>query len=270
MPGGYTRKNDLFMFPFIHIGRFSIGTFGIMLWLAAVCAWWVLQKNFRRSRIEADAAGVVLVATVAGIIGAKLWHVMDTPGEHLFQREGFAWFGGLLAGILALLWEGRANRTGGLAMLDFAAPAAAVGYGVGRLGCLTSGDGDYGIPTNLPWGMSFPNGLVPTLPGQRVHPTPIYELIASLVIAWIVWRRGATRKPVGEITGEYLVLTGLARFLVEFIRINPPIFHGMTNAQLASLGSVAAGIVLIAWAQRRTASAAPGARSPVEQAQPQP
>jgi phosphatidylglycerol:prolipoprotein diacylglycerol transferase len=257
------------MFPYIHIGHFSIGTFGIMLWLAAVCAWWVLQKNFRRSKLEADAAGVVLVATVAGIIGAKLWHVMDTPGEHLFQREGFAWFGGLVAGIVALLWEGRVYRTGGLAMLDFAAPSAAVGYGVGRLGCLTSGDGDYGIPTNLPWGMSFPEGLVPTLPGQRVHPTPIYELLASLVIAWILWRRGATKKPVGQITGEYLVLSGIARFLVEFIRINPKIYWGMSNAQVASLGSVVAGVLLILWARQRSAIAVSQNRPHVEQEQPQ-
>ncbi len=74
-------------------------------------------------------------------------------------------------------------------MLDLAAPAVSVGYGVGRIGCLVSGDGDYGIPTSLPWGMSFPHGLVPTT--QRVHPTPIYELLVALLIAGYLWRRGA-------------------------------------------------------------------------------
>jgi phosphatidylglycerol---prolipoprotein diacylglyceryl transferase len=270
------------MFPFIHIPRLftlhlfghslpvggDIGTFGIMLWLAAVCAWWVLQKNLRRSNLQADAMGIVAVVTVAGIVGAKLWHVMDTPGDHILQREGFAWFGGLVGGILALLWEGRANRIGSLAMLDLAAPAAAVGYGVGRLGCLTSGDGDYGIATNLPWGMSFPNGLVPTLPGVRVHPTPIYELIVALIIAWILWRRGAAKKPVGEVTGEYLVLSGIARFLVEFIRINPKIYWGLSNAQLASLGSIAAGVALIAWARWRATKAVSSPRPPMVQVQP--
>jgi phosphatidylglycerol:prolipoprotein diacylglycerol transferase len=135
-------------------------------------------------------------------------------------------------------------------MLDLAAPAAAVGYGVGRLGCLTSGDGDYGIPTSLPWGMSFPNGLVPTT--QRVHPTPIYELIAALLIAWLIWRRGKPEaaRPAGEITGDYLILSGIARFLVEFIRINPRIYWGMSNAQVASIGSVVAGVALVVWAHR--------------------
>ncbi|HVW77689.1 MAG TPA: prolipoprotein diacylglyceryl transferase [Alloacidobacterium sp.] len=245
------------MYPFIHIGRFSVGTFGIMLWLAAVCACWVLYRNFRRWAVEADAIGIVAIATVAGVAGAKLWHVLETPqllmqdpAGILLDRAGFAWFGGLIAGILALLWQSKGARLTKLGMLDLAAPAAAVGYGVGRLGCLTSGDGDYGIPTNLPWGMSFPNGLVPTT--QRVHPTPIYELIAALIIAWILWRRSSPRakRAAGEITGEYLVLSGIARFLVEFIRINPKIYWGMSNAQMASLGSIVAGIALMAWARR--------------------
>jgi len=235
------------MYPFIHIGSFSIGTFGLLLWLAAVCACWVLHRNFVRWGIDADAIGIVAVVTVVGIIGAKLWHVADTPGEHIFEREGFAWFGGLLFGILALLWQGRASKIGAIRMLDLAAPAAAVGYGMGRLGCLISGDGDYGIPTKLPWGMSFPNGLVPTT--QRVHPTPIYELLAGLLIGYYLWRRGAKPRPLGQITGEYLILSGIARFLVEFIRINPKIYWGMSNAQMASVGSVLAGIVFVAVAK---------------------
>ena len=246
------------MYPFIHIGRFSVGTFGIMLWLAAVCACLVLQRNFRRWKIDADAVGIVAISTVAGVIGAKLWHVFEDPQllihsplTVIFDRAGFAWFGGLVAGILALVWQGRTYNIGKMAMLDLATACASVGYGVGRLGCLTSGDGDYGIPTSLPWGMSFPHGLVPTT--QRVHPTPVYELIAALFIAWVLWRRGAPDrpKPIGQLTGEYLILTGIARFLVEFIRINPKIYWGMSNAQVASIGSVAVGVGLVMWARRR-------------------
>jgi phosphatidylglycerol:prolipoprotein diacylglycerol transferase len=249
------------MYPFIHIGRFSIGTFGILLWLAAVCGCWVLYQNFRRWRIDADAISIVAVATVAGILGAKLWHVFETPHllfthptDLLFDRAGFAWYGGLIVGILALLWQARVYKLGPLQMLDLSAPAAAIGYGVGRLGCLVSGDGDYGKPTNLPWGMSFPNGLVPTM--QRVHPTPIYELFAALFIAWILWRRGNPEKPLplGQITGEYLILSGIARFLVEFIRINPRILWGLTNAQFASLGAIAFGLGLVLFARTRTAT----------------
>jgi phosphatidylglycerol:prolipoprotein diacylglycerol transferase len=255
------------MYPFIHIptlftlhllGRTipvggELGTFGLMLWLAAVCACWVLQQNFNRWHVDADSISIVLVVTVAGVVGAKLWHVMDTPGDPILDRSGFAWFGGLLVGILTLIWQGRVYKTGSLRMLDLATPAAAVGYGMGRLGCLTSGDGDYGIPTTLPWGISFPHGLVPTT--QRVHPTPIYELIVGLIIGWILWHRGAKRTPVGQLTGEYLILSGLARFLVEFIRINPRVLWGMSNAQLASIGSIVAGAALLAWGKSRRVEA---------------
>ena len=257
------------MYPFLHVGRFSIGTFGIMLWLAAVAGCWILHRNFRRWGIDADAISIVAVATVAGVVGSKLWHVLETPhalmqhpADLLFDRAGFAWYGGLIAGILTLLWQARVYKLRSLQMLDLASPAAAIGYGVGRLGCLVSGDGDYGIPTKLPWGMSFPHGLVPTY--QRVHPTPIYELLGALVITWILWRLGRPErpKPAGEITGEYLILTGIARFLVEFIRINPRILWGMTNAQLASLGAIVFGIGLIVFARSRAgARAAKGERT---------
>jgi phosphatidylglycerol---prolipoprotein diacylglyceryl transferase len=243
------------MYPFIHVGHYSIGTFGILLWLAAVSGCWVLYKNFQRKGVAADAINVTALVTIAGIVGAKLWHVFESPHllmqvplQLLLDRAGFAWFGGLVAAILVLMWQGRAAKIGALSMLDLAAPAAAVGYGVGRLGCLTSGDGDYGIPTSLPWGVNFPHGLVPTM--QHVHPTPVYEFIVALLIAWYLWRRGRVDKPAGQITGEYLIWTGLARFLVEFIRINPRIYFGMSNAQVASIGSIVAGIALIVWAQR--------------------
>jgi phosphatidylglycerol---prolipoprotein diacylglyceryl transferase len=263
------------MYPFIHIGHFSIGTFGLCLWLASVCACWTLYRNFRRYGVDADAVGVAAYTTVGGVIGAKLWHVLEDPTllMHqplvvLFDRAGFAWFGGLLAGIAVLLWSGREARTGGMGMLDLAAPAVAIGYGVGRIGCLISGDGDYGIPTSLPWGMSFPHGLVPT--DQRVHPTPIYEFLVAMLIARYLWLRGKPRAngrlPLGQLTGEYLALSGVARFLVEFIRINPRIYWGMSNAQVASLGSIAAGILLIVWARLRSGRVIPTQAAPVEAA----
>lgn len=243
------------MYPFIHVGSYSIGTFGILLWLAAVSGCWVLYKNFQRKGVAADAINITALVTLAGIVGAKLWHVLESPQQLmqiplqlLLDRAGFAWFGGLVAAILVLMWRGHVAKTGALGMLDLAAPAAAVGYGVGRLGCLTSGDGDYGIPTSLPWGVSFPDGLVPTT--QHVHPTPVYEFIVALLIAWYLWHRSKVDRPIGQITGEYLIWTGVARFLVEFIRINPRIYFGMSNAQVASLGSIVAGVLLIVWAQR--------------------
>ena len=248
------------MLPFIHIGHFNLPTFGLMLWLAAVAAAFVMDRSFRRVHISADAVGMVAVAVVLGIVGAKLWHVVDTPSEFrdlgwkvLWDSAGFAWFGGLVFGITALLVQGWWAKIGPLRTLDLAAPAAAVGYGIGRIGCFLSGDGCYGLETNLgfPWGMSFPNGIEPTPYGVRVYPTPLLEFAAGLLIAWWLWRRAGKPHATGVIVGYYLVLSGIARFSVEFIRRNPHVLLGLSNAQLASLGSVLAGAALIFWAARR-------------------
>jgi phosphatidylglycerol:prolipoprotein diacylglycerol transferase len=276
--------------PFLHIGWLTIPTYGLMVALAMLASFYVLRADLRRRGIVADAELFIAIPCLAGIAGAKLYHLLESPADflahpwsELFSQFGFAWFGGLLAGVSAFLWLARREKIPLLTMMDAGSPAAALGYGIGRIGCFLSGDGDYGVPTSLPWGMSFPNGLVPTT--DRVHPTPIYELITACVIAWILWRIGARqiatetnaeqpkgqapsrrgpspskksgertraelRVPNGGVFAAYLVLTGVARFLVEFIRINPQSFFGMTNAQAASLASIVAGAA-IWWRVRR-------------------
>src|SRR5580698_7091172 len=279
------------MYPYINIGSFHLGTFGLMLWLAAVVATVVLHKNFARFGVDADALNVVAVVVICGVICAKLWHELQDVADlraamhqiglpgwhhpmdvvmgflHWFQA-GFAWFGGMLAGIAMLMWQGQAarfkgaaegtlgQRVGALRMLDLAAPAAAIGYGVGRIGCLTSGDGDYGIKTTLPWGVHMAkNALVPT--SDLVQPTPVYELLFSLALCWLLWRLGKRALPVGWMTGLYLVLSGVGRFLVEFVRINPRLYWGMSNAQVAALGTVIAGLLLVLWARAKQVQWAP-------------
>ena len=164
------------MYPYINLGPLHLGTFGLLLWVAAVVATFVLHRNLERHGVEADALSIVAVVTVAGIVGAKLWNQLEEPHELMLAmrtiaapgwshpgtvlleflswfKAGFAWFGGMLAGIVALMASGQTARfrglrpgmpgehVGAIRMLDLAAPAAAIGYGVGRIGCLTSGDG---------------------------------------------------------------------------------------------------------------------------------
>lgn len=246
-----------------------------MLWVAAVAAAFLVDRAFKRAHSEADAVGMVAVAVVAGIIGAKLWHVLDTPSDFqtigwsaLWDPAGFAWYGGLIFGILTLVIQGWKSKVGAVRILDLAAPAAAIGYGIGRIGCLLSGDGDYGIAvtpvhflgrTFHPWGMTFPHGLVPTT--VPVYPTPIYELAGGLAIGWWLWRRMGKPYATGAILGRYLLLTGLARLLVEFIRRNPKVLWGLTNAQLASVGAMITGAGMIWWCARRpAANAEPAAK----------
>lgn len=287
------------MHPYIDIGPLHLGTFGLLLWLAAVAGTLVLHWNFKRFGVAADALNIVAMVVVAGVAGAKLWHELQDlqelslslhliaqpgwqhPGEvlvrflHWFQN-GFAWFGGMAAGILALMAQGRNARfkgpgwkslddpgespgasIGPIRMLDLAAPAAALGYGIGRIGCLLSGDGDYGVNTTLPWGVHMArNALVPPNPPDAlVQPTPVYELLFSIALFWLLWSLAKRTRPVGWITGVYLACAGLGRFLVEFVRINPRIYfhHTLSNAQVAALITVLAGVVLIGIAHSKRA-----------------
>ena len=242
------------MIPYLHIGPLSLPTFGLMVATGLLVAAYVLQADFRRRGIRADAFLIIGIAGLAGIVGARLYHALESPAEFfadpksfIFTRFGFAWFGGFLGGFAALLMLARREKIPTLTFLDECSPAACVGYAIGRIGCLLSGDGDYGLPTNLPWGLSFPNGVVPTT--ERVHPTPVYEFLAWMLIAYLLWRMGdrflRENRPAGWIFCGYLILTGIARFLVEMIRLNPRSFFGMSNAQTASVASALLGIILV-------------------------
>jgi phosphatidylglycerol:prolipoprotein diacylglycerol transferase len=269
------------LYPFIHIGPLTLGTYGLMVAIALICAFFVLRADFARRGVSADAEAIIGITGLAGLAGSRLYHLLESPTEffadpwsQLFSTMGFAFAGAIIGGFIALLFLAWRFRMKPLLMLDAASPAAALGYGIGRIGCLTSGDGDYGIATNLPWGMAFH----PLEPGSRilyfiridhgalvpsygrdvrglpldgivpVHPTPIYEFLVALLIFWFLWKLGERcfkkRAPNGIVFSAYLVVTGIARFLVEIIRINPRSFYGMSNAQAASLVSIVGGIIL--------------------------
>ncbi|MDP9340265.1 MAG: prolipoprotein diacylglyceryl transferase [Acidobacteriota bacterium] len=257
------------MIPFLHLGPLTIPTFGLMVAMGLLVAAYVLQADFDRRRASFEPAKkaqnaqlegkdegflIIGIAGFAGLVGARLYHVLESPREffadpwpQLFSRFGFAWFGGFLGGLIALIILARYLKIPLLQFLDICSPAAAVGYAIGRIGCLLSGDGDYGQPTSLPWGVSFPNGVVPTT--ERVHPTPLYEFFIWLAIAAFLWHMGTKTfqkpKATGVIFCNYLILTGVARFLIEIIRINPRSFFGLSNAQAASVVSIGAGAVLL-------------------------
>jgi phosphatidylglycerol:prolipoprotein diacylglycerol transferase len=277
------------LYPFIHIGPLTLGSYGLMVAIGLICAFFILRVDFARRGVSADAEAIIGVTGLAGLAGSRLYHLLQDENRHdffqhplgmLFSTMGFAFVGAIIGGFLALVLLAKRFRMSILLMLDAASPAAAMGYGIGRIGCLLSGDGDYGIATNLPWGMAFDpldpgsrifrfiqvdhGALVPSygrdvrgLPLDgivRVHPTPIYEFLVAVLIAWFLWRLGArglkTRASDGIIFAAYLVLTGIARFLVELIRINPRSFYGLTNAQAASVVSILAGAVLYVYCRK--------------------
>jgi phosphatidylglycerol---prolipoprotein diacylglyceryl transferase len=258
----------------------TIPTYGLMVAIGMLAAYFVLRADLARRGVAAkdsgDAESLIAWPCLAGIAASKIYSIFEAPGDFLadpkgvlFSQFGFTWLGGMLGGAAVFAWIAhrmirRANSPNVtfLTFMDTGATAAALGYAFGRMGCLFAGDGDYGTPTALPWGMSFPHGLVPTT--DRVHPTPIYEFIAAVLIARLLWNMGRSSSatlaasssatesasastriyPPGSIFAAYLVLTGIARFLVEFIRLNPRVLWGLTNAQIVSIVFIAAGILL--------------------------
>lgn len=225
-----------------------------MAFLAFAAGFVVVHREAQRLGLGRDFAyDALLYAYIGGWAGARLfliptaWDLFrNDPIAFLLSGSGWVWYGGVFGGTLAVWVLARREGQPFLLVADVCAPALAIGLAIGRIGCHLSGDGDYGIPTSLPWGMSYPQGVVPTT--ERVHPAPLYEMVGSLAIFVHLWRR-RFRARRGEIVGRYLVLACSLRFAIEFIRRNPAWLLGLTTAQAWSLALAAVG----AWLWGRAA-----------------
>jgi phosphatidylglycerol---prolipoprotein diacylglyceryl transferase len=246
------------MQPEIDLGPLTLKTFGIMFSLGFLGAGAVLWRRFRELGKPGDwAYEMVFAALIGGILGARLYYVAqhwdDVQDDFLgnvFSGTGLVWYGGAIGGALAVfIWAWRRGFLE-LALLDIAAAPLALGYAIGRVGCQVSGDGDYGEPSDLPWAMSYPDGTVPT--DDRVHPTPVYESLAMGLVAWLLWTLRDRFAP-GLLFALYLVLSGLERFLVEFVRRNEVVWAGLTVPQIESLALMVIGVAWFAVASRRRA-----------------
>ena len=208
---------------------------------------WLFRRELRRSGLPDEGVDAAVAGAIGGLAGAKLlWtleHLGEAPAfELLLSRGGLSWFGGLAGGILTGLLIIRRKRLPVVATLAAATPALAIGHAIGRVGCLLVGD-DYGRPTDLPWGLAFPEGLPPTQ--VPVHPTQIYEALALVPLALLLirWRKGG--RPDTFVLGAYMAGAGAIRFAIEFLRINERVLGPLTVAHLASLAAVALGAALL-------------------------
>jgi len=234
--------------PEIHLFGLTIQTFGLCLGAAFIVAGWMVARGLERIGRSPDLAyELVFAALIGGLVGAKLWYVLENGGP-FFSGTGLVFYGGLIGGALAVLAWARYRNELDLTLCDVIAPSLAAAYAIGRIGCQLSGDGDYGKAWDGPWAMSYPDGTVPT--DQTVHPTPIYETLAMGFGAWFLWQL-RDRVRAGILFAIYLLYAGAERFLVEFLRRNSTDALGLTTAQLESLAMIAAGAVWIAIVSRR-------------------
>ena len=205
--------------------------------LAALSAAWVVSAELKRRGYNSELAStLVFAAAVGGLIGARALFIVEewsnflqAPLSYIFTGAGFTWYGGFFGGAAAASWVARRNNMPWLVAADIAAPALALAYGVGRIGCHVAGDGDWGSVTDVPWGVAYTNAIIgwvdpstgiPYPPGTRVHPTPIYEFIQAVAVFAILWSLRKNNYAPGTLAWIYLILAGFSRFVVEFWRIN--------------------------------------------------
>jgi phosphatidylglycerol---prolipoprotein diacylglyceryl transferase len=238
------------MYPVLfRIGSFEITSFGVMLAVAAVASLRIFRRELRRSGLPAATTDAALYGLFGGIVGAKIvWaieHSSTAPILSLiFARGGLSWYGGLLGGLVVGIGVLVSRRLPLVAILSAATPAFAMGHALGRIGCFLVGD-DYGIPSQLPWAVAFPDGMPPTT--VPVHPTQIYEAIGLFVLGVLLIRWRKARLPGRLVLGRYLILAGALRFAIEWIRVYDPIVFGLAVAHIFSLLMMFAGLAVIAF-----------------------
>jgi phosphatidylglycerol:prolipoprotein diacylglycerol transferase len=236
------------VYPFlVEIGPLRIPSFGVMVTIGFLISLFVLRRELIRKTFDpALAESLAVAAMVGGMIGAKVYFIFEAfsyfvedPIHIIFSGAGFTFYGGLIGGAVGVFYVIYRRQLPVLPITDAVALILPLGYAIGRIGCQLAGDGDYGTPTDLPWGMAYPNGIVPTL--DRVHPTPVYETLQSLAIFGILLKLRNTLIQPGQLLCISLILTGIARFWVEFFRINPDVLWGLSDAQIFSILMVLSG-----------------------------
>ncbi|HWE34466.1 MAG TPA: prolipoprotein diacylglyceryl transferase family protein [Solirubrobacteraceae bacterium] len=270
------------MQPTIHVLGLSLKSFGIVFACGFLAAGAILVRRLRELGKPVDYSyEMAFAALIGGLVGSRVYYVIQNYSvvKHhllsgLFGGSGLVWYGGLIGGAICVIAWARWRGMLSLGLLDLATVPLTLGYAIGRIGCQVAGDGDYGkwcyrgqtpvtcAGSKLPWAMSYPKGTVPTPPDVKVQPTPIYETVAMGLIAWWLWRMRDRFRP-GALFALYMVLSGIERLLVEFLRRNHRIVLGLTAPQLESIGLMILGAVWLEWMRRHGGvGARPGGGGP--------
>lgn len=245
-----------------HIGPFAVHSFGLMLAVGFLIGSYVLTLELKREHLDPAMGNTITILGIFfGISGAKILSVVEEwdmflrdPMGTLFSPGGLTWYGGLFLGVLSVYLYLRRKKVPPLKVWDGIGLGLMLGYGVARLGCHLSGDGDYGFPTTLPWGTDYSHGLYPPMfafapfpeitsqfPGGLVpnnipcHPTPVYEMILGIIGFVVLWKLRKRPWPDGKLFALYLMLASAFRFSVEFLRLNPRLLFGLSEAQLVAV-----------------------------------
>jgi phosphatidylglycerol:prolipoprotein diacylglycerol transferase len=246
----------------LHFGRFFLPTYGLLVATGVLLGLWISVRNSAKQGIDPDKAwnfGILIV--LCGIVGAKVLYIIndwsqyaDHPAE-IFTidtlQAGGVFSGGLIAALIAAVWYIRRHHLPALAICDAFAPGLALGHAIGRVGCFAAGC-CFGKPTSHWWGVTFhsetAHRISDTPLNVPLQPTQLFESAVELANFFLLMWMFKRKKFDGQVFGAYLILYGVARFFLEFLRGDPGrgiVFGGlMTGTQLISIGLVILGGVI--------------------------
>jgi len=221
-------------------GPIQVTSFGFMMALGFLTSAWLLRKELRRNKKDPELAyELVMAAAIGGVAGAKinflLIHfdaVLRDPTGMIFSGAGLVWYGGLIGGTFATIFWTKKLKLNVSMVAGMVAPLLALGHGIGRIGCFLVGD-DWGKPTDVSWGIAFPNGIDPV--NYPVHPTQLYEMTALFIIFAIIWNNRTKFETNWVPLWFYFILSSIQRFVVEYYRKNDLFFGPFTQAQIVSI-----------------------------------
>jgi len=260
---------DLFGFQF----RLAIYSFGLMLVVAFYACYFLLDNDLKRLGYNDKlASDIIFWSALGGIIGSKVYHVIENldqimasqdPMGMIFSGSGLVFLGGLIGAVFAVTIILNKYEVSWLKFADQLAPLILLGYAIGRIGCFLVGD-DYGIPSNLPWAISFPEGLPPTTTSVfayqfpwidissqasgviKVHPTQVYETLICGALFFLLWSKRKNVIVPGSLFFQYLIFAGIERFFIEFLRTNEKyLFDTFSGAQILSILMIFIGSYLL-------------------------
>ena len=295
----YTNYNyfidDTFIFLFSVEGSLKGAISGLILGL---CYTLYKKKNnkytepiYEEEDIKPQelTANILLISALSGLIGAKIFHQLENwndfisdPIGQLFSGGGLTFYGGLICGALAVITYVKKYKIKIGVIADVMAAPLMLAYGVGRIGCHMSGDGDWGIPNLNPkpgwleflpdwiWGYTYPNNVIRAGElmefcsdplgiycyelANPVYPTAVYEALMGIILFTVIWRLRNSFNAPGMLFGLYLIFNGFERFSIEKIRINNELYNGLTQAEMISTALIVLGLGLFIWLKKNSSN----------------
>ncbi len=282
---------------FLGMDSITIYSFGAMMAIAFLTAAWLTRRELDRqytnglisaAKISTKSRSgkkqytqaspaymvgtVTVIAVVGGIIGAKIFHILENWGEFvlnpaamIFSQGGLTFYGGLIFAAGGIIWYVRKSEVSLFRFVDAILPTVLLAYGIGRIGCHLAGDGDWGIPADpdkqpefIPdwlWGETYPNNILgQTLPESGVYPTSIYEFIMASVLFGVLWSLRNHPFKAGWLASLTILFFGVERLLIEQIRVNN-LFNvfglEVTQAEVISVFMIIVGVTGLSLLTRR-------------------